>query len=130
MAFPPLSRVIHPSFTGYTDRELPCVYVASFDGGIQVPASHLIGGTAQSQWHYDQAVQAIERIRDGYALAIPGIADNLACGLWLDNGVYYFDVSTSFHDVADALDFGRDNNQISVYDSESGGTVAVLYRSE
>lgn len=126
MAFPPLSRVIHPSFTGYTDGTLPGVYVASFAGGVQVPASHLISGTAQAHWHYDNAVAAVERIRDEMARTTPGLVGNVACGLWLDNGVYYFDVSTSFDSVEDALKFGRDNDQISIYDSESGGTIAVL----
>lgn len=123
MSFPPLSRVIHPSFTGFTDGDLPGVYVASFHGGIKVPASHLIGGTAQSHWHYEQAVKAIERMRDEIARTY---CNSVACGLWLNNGVYYFDVSTSFDSVEDALKFGRDNDQISVHDSESGGTIAVL----
>lgn len=126
MSFPPLSRVIHPSFTGFTDGDLPRRYVVSFDGGIKVPASHLIGGTAQSHWHYDQAVQAVQRKRDDIALNEEWTTnDNYGCGLWLDNGVYYFDVSTSFYRLDMALAFARYNNQLAIYDSETGNTIPV-----
>lgn len=126
MSFPSLSRVIHPSFTGHTDRELPRRYVVSFDGGIKVPASHLIGGTAQSHWHYDNAIAAVERMRDEIARNEDWTTnDNYACGLWLNDGIYYFDVSTSFYRLDMALQFARFNDQLAIYDSETGDPIPV-----
>lgn len=125
MAFPPLSRVIHPSFTGYTDGDLPRRYVVSFDGGVKVPASHLIGGTSQSHWHYDNAIAGVERLRNDIALNATRPAGNLACGLWLDNGTYYFDVSTSFSGLDTALQFARVNNQLAIFDAETKTPIRV-----
>lgn len=83
MSFPPLSRVIHPSFTGHTATPLPGRYVASFHGGVKVPASHLTGGTAQSHWHYDSAVNAVERLTRDHARSY---CNSVSAGLWLDKG--------------------------------------------
>lgn len=126
MSFPSLSRVIHPSFTGFTDGDLPRRYVVSFDGGIKVPASHLIGGTAQAHWHYDNAVAAVERLRDERMRNDSDIyGKNLACGLWLDNGTYYFDVSTSFYRLDIACEFARRNNQLALFDAETKTPIRI-----
>ena len=122
MSFPPLSRVIHPSFTGHTSTPLPGRYLASFYGGFTVPQSRLIGGTAQSHWYYDNAVQAIEHVtRERERTSF----NSVSAGLWLDNGVYYFDVSTSFHDVGEALKFARDNEQLAIYDTVTNKPITV-----
>lgn len=122
MSFPSLSRVIHPSFTGHTAGVLPGRYVASFHGGITVPASHLIGGTAQSHWRYDQAVAGVERLTREHERTY---CNSVSAGLWLNDGVYYFDVSTSFHDVEDALKFARDNDQLAIFDTVTNKEIPV-----
>lgn len=125
MSFPNLSRVIHPSFTGFTAGTLPRRYVVSFEGGVQVPASHLTRGTAQSHWYYDSAINAVERLKNGIAHDSTLSTGNLSCGLWLNDGTYYFDVSTSFHGLDIALDFARMNNQLAIYDTVTKETITV-----
>lgn len=122
MSFPPLSRVIHPSFTGHTAHPLPGRYIASFYGGIEMPLSRLISGTAHAHWHYDSAVQAIERLASDHARTY---CNSVSAGLWLNDGILYFDVSTSFHDVSDALQFARDNEQLAIYDTVTKDPITV-----
>lgn len=40
----------------------------------------------------------------------------LYVGVWLDNGYYYVDYSINILDRVEALEFGRKNKQISIYD--------------
>lgn len=40
-------------------------------------------------------------------------------GLWLDNGKLYFDVSTLVRNLDDALQLGKSNEQLAIFDNEN-----------
>lgn len=60
---------------------------------------------------YKAIIQAIESKQE-----IIKDRDNLYIGLWLDNGIMYIDVSINIRDKVDALEFGRYNKQLAIYD--------------
>ena len=41
---------------------------------------------------------------------------NMYVGLWLDNGIMYIDVSINIINKVDALEFGKYNKQLAIYD--------------
>lgn len=49
--------------------------------------------------------------------------DNLYIGLWLDNGIMYIDVSINIKDKVDALEFGKYNKQLAIYDLASNDSI-------
>ena len=42
--------------------------------------------------------------------------DNLYIGLWLDGGIMYIDLSINIKDKVEALEFGKKNKQLAIYD--------------
>ncbi len=42
--------------------------------------------------------------------------DNLYIGLWLDNNIMYIDISINIQDKTEALEFGKYNKQLAIYD--------------
>lgn len=120
MSYPSLSRVIHPSFKGHTVTPLPGRYVASFHGGVTTPLHHLY--SSHGQWYYDGAIQAVERLTREHERTY---CNSVSPGMWLDNGLVYFDVSTSFNDLEDALKFARDNDQLAIFDTVTDRPINV-----
>ena len=41
---------------------------------------------------------------------------NMYIGLWLDNNIMYIDISVNIIDKAEALEFGKRNKQLAIYD--------------
>ena len=41
---------------------------------------------------------------------------NMYIGLWVDNGIMYIDISINIIDKVEALEFGKKNKQLAVYD--------------
>ena len=48
---------------------------------------------------------------------------NLFIGLWLDGGVMYVDISINIEDRAEALEFGKRNKQLAIYDLVNNDSV-------
>lgn len=44
-------------------------------------------------------------------------------GVWLDNGVYYIDISIIFKDKRKALEFGKRQHQLAIFDNIKGVSV-------
>lgn len=42
--------------------------------------------------------------------------ENLYIGLWLDGGIMYIDISINIEDKTEALEFGKYNKQLAIYD--------------
>lgn len=49
--------------------------------------------------------------------------DNLYIGLWLDNDTMFVDVSINIIDKVDALEFGKKNKQLAIYDIENNDSI-------
>lgn len=48
---------------------------------------------------------------------IDAFKSNSFVGLWLDEGIWYMDISFCFEGLEEALKFAEDNNQIAIYDN-------------
>ena len=48
---------------------------------------------------------------------------NLFIGLWLDDGIMYVDISININDKIDALEFGKKNKQLAIYDLENNDSI-------
>lgn len=82
---------------------------ASLTSGYMVS---LEGAESQVQGDdYNEIMKAIESKQE-----IIQDRDNLYIGLWLDNGIMYIDVSINIKDKVDALEFGKYNKQLAIYD--------------
>ena len=44
-------------------------------------------------------------------------------GVWLDEGIYYIDISKHFIDKAEALEFGKYNKQLAIYDLKNNDSI-------
>ena len=82
---------------------------ASLTSGYMVS---LEGTETQTRGNDYQAIKkAIEEkqeiIKDG---------TNMYIGLWLDNNIMYIDISVNIIDKAEALEFGKRNKQLAIYD--------------
>ena len=68
-----------------------------------------------------------ELVKNGEVAAELG--DNYSAGAWLnsEDGTVYTDVSTSFANLDEAMQFGRDNRQIAIYDSVNDREIPVRY---
>lgn len=60
---------------------------------------------------YNAIIQAIEEKQ-----AIIKDSKDLFIGLWLDNGIMYVDISINIIDKVEALEFGKYNKQLAIYD--------------
>ena len=49
--------------------------------------------------------------------------DNLFIGLWLDNGIMFIDISINIIDKMEALEFGKYNKQLAIYDLENNDSI-------
>ena len=49
--------------------------------------------------------------------------DNLYIGLWLDNNILYIDISINIIDKVDALEFGKYNKQLAIYDLKNNDSI-------
>lgn len=49
-------------------------------------------------------------------------------GAWVDGGIVYLDLSRNFSDLATAIEFARDNDQIAVWDSTNKISIPTLQR--
>lgn len=82
---------------------------ASIKGGFMVS---LEGTETQTQGDDYQAIKkAIEEKQE-----IIKDNNNLYIGLWLDNNVMYIDISININDKVEALEFGKHNKQLAIYD--------------
>ena len=46
-------------------------------------------------------------------------------GLWLDNGKLYFDVSALVRDFDNAIQLGKDNEQLAIFDNENKQVITL-----
>lgn len=100
---------------GITVSELDHRYIVSLEG--------FEAGFSPS----DMAGITEELVKNGNVAAELG--NNYSAGAWLSSkdGVVYTDVSTSFADLGEAMEFGRDNRQIAIYDSVNDCDIPVRY---
>lgn len=48
-------------------------------------------------------------------------------GLWVNNNKVYLDVSTSFDRKGQAMDFGKNNKQIAIFDIKENKSINIVY---
>lgn len=48
---------------------------------------------------------------------------NVYIGMWLENGYIYFDISTLIKDYSKALELGKNNKQLAIYNIEENKTI-------
>ena len=53
--------------------------------------------------------------------------DNAYLGAWIDEGITYIDISVLVENKEDALELGKINNQLAIYDIENNGSIYLLY---
>lgn len=63
----------------------------------------------------------------GHYLAIYSefIKDNQKLGLWIDNGIIYFDISEIVPSVSEAINKGLNRNQIAVFDFDNAESIYI-----
>lgn len=49
--------------------------------------------------------------------------NNMYIGLWLDNNIMYIDISINIEDKTEALEFGKYNKQLAIYDLENNDSI-------
>lgn len=49
--------------------------------------------------------------------------NNMYIGLWFDGGIMYIDISINIQDKTEALEFGKRNKQLAVYDLENNNSI-------
>lgn len=82
---------------------------ADINGGFMVS---LEGTETQTQGDDYQAIKkAIEEKQ-----AIIKDNNNMYIGLWLDSNIMYIDISININDKVEALEFGKYNKQLAIYD--------------
>ena len=67
---------------------------------------------------YNEIIKAIESKQE-----IIKDRDNLYIGLWLDSGIMYIDVSINIINKVDALEFGKYNKQLAIYDLVNNNSI-------
>lgn len=89
---------------------------ASIKGGFMVS---LEGAETQVKGEDYQAInQAIKEKQE-----IIKDSNNLFIGLWLDNDIMYIDISINIIDKVEALEFGKYNKQLAIYDIANNNSV-------
>lgn len=53
--------------------------------------------------------------------------DNVYIGLWVDNDIMYIDVSIHIIDYLEALEVGRDNKQLAIFDLKNNNSIYLHY---
>lgn len=53
--------------------------------------------------------------------------DNAYLGAWIDEGITYIDISILVDNKKDALEMGKINNQLAIYDIENNESIYLLY---
>lgn len=53
--------------------------------------------------------------------------DNVYIGLWVDNDIMYIDLSIHIIDYMEALEVGRDNKQLAIYDLKNNNSIYLNY---
>lgn len=80
---------------------------AELKGGFMVSLYGTEYKTSDKREALEKVSEYIENIQNKNGLYV---------GVWLDNGYYYIDYSINILDRVEALEFGRKNKQISIYD--------------
>lgn len=53
--------------------------------------------------------------------------DNAYLGAWIDEGIIYIDISVLVENKEDAMELGKINNQLAIYDIENNESIYLLY---
>ena len=53
--------------------------------------------------------------------------DNAYLGAWIDEGIIYIDISILVENKEDALEMGKINNQLAIYDIENNASIYLSY---
>ena len=53
--------------------------------------------------------------------------DNAYLGAWIDEGITYIDISVLVENKEDALELGKVNNQLAIYDIENNESIYLSY---
>ncbi|MCI6457236.1 MAG: hypothetical protein MSA56_06000 [Clostridium sp.] len=53
---------------------------------------------------------------------------NMFVGVWLYNGVYYLDYSINIKDYKKAVEFGKNNKQLAIYDLKNNTSINIEYK--
>lgn len=89
---------------------------ADINGGFMVS---LEGTETQAQGEDYQAIKkAIEEKQE-----IIKDKNNMYIGLWLDSGIMYIDISINIIDKVEALEFGKYNKQLAIYDLKNNDSI-------
>ena len=67
---------------------------------------------------YQAIIKAIEEKQE-----IIKDKNNMYIGLWLDNNIMYIDISININDKVEALEFGKRNKQIAIFDLVNNGSI-------
>ena len=104
---------VNRRLAGYTFGHLPHRFIVSYFGEIVIPAE-LIVDNADSFALWKSAHDTVQA-----RIKVKGGNDNRAVGVWYDEDIdaFVWDMSRSFVELQNALDFGKLNRQKLVYDS-------------
>lgn len=89
---------------------------ASIKGGFMVS---LEGTETQTQGDDYQAIKKAIKEKQ----AIIKDSKDLYIGLWLDGGIMYIDISININDKVEALEFGKYNKQLAIYDIANNDSI-------
>lgn len=79
----------------------------------------LEGTETQTQGNdYNGIIKAIEEKQN-----IIKDSKNLFIGLWVDNNILYVDISINIQDKTEALEFGKKNKQLAIYDVVNNNSI-------
>ena len=53
--------------------------------------------------------------------------DNAFLGAWIDEGITYIDISVLVENKEDAMEMGKINNQLAIYDIQNNESIYLLY---
>lgn len=53
--------------------------------------------------------------------------DNAYLGAWIDEGIVYIDISVLVENKDDAMELGKINNQLAIYDIENNESIYLMY---
>lgn len=89
---------------------------ADINGGFMVS---LEGTETQTKGDDYQAIKKAIEEKQG----IIKDSNNMYIGLWLDSGIMYIDISINISDKVEALEFGKYNKQLAIYDLASNDSI-------
>lgn len=78
---------------------------------------------------YERKCKTIEEIEKAIKENIEIVKglDNAYLGTWIDEGITYIDISILVENKEDALELGKINNQLAIYDIENNESIYLLY---